>query len=42
MALKVFRLFFKNGSMTTASSGFDLPLGGSGKVNDALRHECRP
>lgn len=40
MALKVFRLFFKNGSMTTASSGFDLSLGGSSKVNDALRHEC--
>lgn len=40
MALKVFRLFFKNGSMTTTSSDFDLPLGGSSKVNDALRHEC--
>lgn len=40
MALKVFRLFFKNGSMTTASSGFDLSLGGSSEVKDALRHKC--
>lgn len=40
MALKVFKLFFKSGSMTTANSGFNLSLGGSSKVNDALRHEC--
>lgn len=40
MALKVFKLFFKSGSMTTASSGFNLSPGGSSKVNDALRHEC--
>lgn len=40
MALKVFKLFFKSGSMTTTSSGFELTTGGSSNVNDSLRHEC--